>query len=118
MVNMFDFEKFPVYLESKDFYAKALKLFRTGKIDKSIKDQLRRASASIVLNIAEGAGKYSKGDKKNFYLIARGSTNECAAIIAILKTEDVILDEEYKMLYSQLLLINKMLSGLINSMLK
>jgi hypothetical protein len=31
-------------------------------------DQLSRASTSIVLNIAEGAGKYSKADKRRYYL--------------------------------------------------
>ena len=43
-------------------------------------DQLTRAATSIVLNIAEGAGKYSKGDKRRYYLSAAGSTTECAAI--------------------------------------
>ena len=43
-------------------------------------DQLTRAATSIVLNIAEGAGKYSNGDKRRYYLSAVGSTTECAAI--------------------------------------
>ncbi len=42
-------------------------------------DQLARASTSIVLNLAEGAGKFSKPD----YLTAVGSTTECAAILDV-----------------------------------
>ena len=33
-------------------------------------------SLSIVLNIAEGAGKYSPGDKRRYYLSASGSATE------------------------------------------
>jgi four helix bundle protein len=33
-------------------------------------DQLGRAGRSIVLNIAEGAGKFSKPDKRRYYLTA------------------------------------------------
>ena len=37
-----------------------------------LRDQLTRASTSIVLNLAEGAGKVSKADKRRYYLTARG----------------------------------------------
>ena len=44
-------------------------------------DQLRRASVSILLNIAEGAGKVTLPDKRKHYAIARGSALECCAIL-------------------------------------
>lgn len=46
-------------------------------------DQLTRASISIVLNIAEGAGKFSKLDKRRYYLAAVGSSTESAAILDV-----------------------------------
>ena len=46
-------------------------------------DQLSRASTSIVLNLAEGAGKFSKPDKRRYYLTAVGSTTESAAIFDV-----------------------------------
>jgi len=115
---MFDFEKFPVYIKSEEFYSKVLQVIANPKIDKNLKDQLKRASLSIVLNIAEGAGKYSKKDKKNFYVIAKGSVNECVAILRILKVEKLITDDLFEKTYNDLLEIAKMLSALIRTMLK
>jgi len=43
-------------------------------------DQLRRASLSIPLNIAEGSGKEGR-DAARFYAIAHGSALECAAVL-------------------------------------
>ncbi|MBT4937325.1 four helix bundle protein [Candidatus Peregrinibacteria bacterium] len=115
---MFDFEKFPVYQKAELQYSKVLKILSNSTIDKNLKDQLKRASLSIVLNIAEGAGKFSKNDKKNFYVISKGSVNECVAIIRILKIEKLITDKLFDNIYADLLEIAKMLSGLINTMLK
>jgi four helix bundle protein len=46
-------------------------------------DQLRRAATSVPLNIAEGAGEYSAGDKARFYRMARRSATESAAILDV-----------------------------------
>jgi len=46
-------------------------------------DQLRRAATSVPLNIAEGAGEFSGGDKARFYRMARRSVTECAAALDV-----------------------------------
>lgn len=43
------------------------------------RDQLRRASTSTPVNIAEGSGKTTRADQRRYYAIARGSAMECAA---------------------------------------
>ena len=55
--------------------------------------QLGRASTSIVLNLAEGAGKFSKPDKRRYYLGAAGSTTECAAILDVCLRLNLTLPE-------------------------
>lgn len=41
-----------------------------------ISNQMRRASVSLVSNIAEGCGRHHKNDKLKFFLMARGSLYE------------------------------------------
>ncbi len=81
----FDHERLDVYQASLDFLVAAdevIERFPRGRAHMA--DQLHRASTSIVLNIAEGAGKFSKPDKRRYYLSARGSATECAAVFDIL----------------------------------
>src|SRR6266511_4059650 len=47
----------------------------------ALADQIRRASLSISLNIAEGSGKTTGPDQRRFYAMARGSAMECGAVI-------------------------------------
>ena len=80
----FDHEKLDVYGLALDFLVLANDVVQCLPRGRShIADQLSRASLSIVLNIAEGAGKYSPGDKRRYYLSASGSATECAAILDV-----------------------------------
>lgn len=58
-----------------------------------LKDQLDRAATSIVLNIAEGAGEFSKDEKQRFYRMARRSATETAAILDILQRRQAVTAE-------------------------
>lgn len=52
--------------------------------------QLRKAAASIVSNVAEGAGELSPKQKRRFYRIARRSGTESAAQLDILLRLELI----------------------------
>ena len=81
----FDHERLDVYQKALDFLVAANDVVEHLPRGRShVADQLTRASTSIVLNIAEGAGKFSPGDKRRYYLSALGSTTECAAIFDVL----------------------------------
>ena len=56
-------------------------------LSRTLRDQLDRASLSVPLNIAEGAGRFAPGSKAQFYSIARGSANETAALLDVVLAE-------------------------------
>jgi four helix bundle protein len=78
---MFDFEKLEVYQRAKEFNAEMALFLSKNEIDRITRDQLKRASLSVALNIAEGSSRFSKPDRKNFLVISRGSLFECIAIL-------------------------------------
>jgi len=58
------------------------------------RDQLLRASQSIPLNIAEGNGKATEGDRRRYFEIARGSALECSAVQDVLGVCETISSEQ------------------------
>jgi four helix bundle protein len=50
-----------------------------------VRDQLERASLSVVLNTAEAGGRRSLRDKARYYAHARGSATEVAALLDVLE---------------------------------
>ncbi len=80
----FGHEKLDVYQISIAYVGWAYRLCEKLKGQRNAKDQLLRASQSIPLNIAEGNGKATDGDRRRYFEIARASALECAAVQDIL----------------------------------
>lgn len=113
---MFDFHNLDVYARAKKLNKEVLQFLKENKhIDSYIRDQLKRASISIVINIAEGSGKFSKADKRNFYTISRGSIYECVSLLELAQDENSITREKFDEFYLKYETLSKMLMGLINS---
>jgi four helix bundle protein len=90
-----DFERLDVYRCAIDFLTLAVHLIaRMPRGQGDLRDQLRRASSSIPLNIAEACGKTGRADRAHFHAIARGSALECAAILDVLLRFDAITPED------------------------
>lgn len=113
---MFDFQNLEVYKKAKILHKDILILINNKITNKTINNQLERASVSIILNIAEGTGRFTKADKKNFYIIARGSVFECVAILEIILESKTIVEIEYRNLFARYEELSKMLFGLIKSL--
>ncbi|MDN5217442.1 four helix bundle protein [Fulvivirgaceae bacterium BMA12] len=113
---MFDFEKLEVYQKAHDLALMILGiLYREKNIDPYMRDQLKRASLGVVLNIAEGTGRVSGADKKHFYTIARGSVFECVSIVKVLCDLEILSKNQYNHLYYGYEEISKMLLALFRS---
>ena len=83
-IQHLDYENLDVYRCSLEFLAFAFQVIDSlQRGDGELRDQLRRASISVVLNIAEGAGKSSAPDRARFHAIARGSAMECGALVDV-----------------------------------
>ncbi len=113
---MFDFEKLIVYKKAKEFNKEVLNYLDSTDIDKVTYDQLRRASFSIMLNIAEGTGRFTKRDRRNFYVISRGSVFECVAIFDYLQDVGKIEKESFDLFYNTLDELSRMLFSLIKTL--
>ena len=83
-MDRFDHEKLDVYQASIEFVTlcdDSVEHLPRGRAYRA--DQLQRAGTSIPLNIAEGAGEYSRNEKARFYRMAKRSATECAAILDV-----------------------------------
>jgi hypothetical protein len=79
----FDHEKLEVYQEAITFIAWLEPVLESLPKSRDARDHLDRASTSVVLNIAEGNGKYSLKDRARSFDIANGSALECAAVLDV-----------------------------------
>ncbi len=114
---MFDFEKLEVYQKAKTFNWEITSMLKSIKcIDSVVRNQLRRASLSIVLNIAEGTSRYSKADKRNFYVISRGSAFECVAVLDVMKDETLLSEKEFQHFYQKADELSRMLFAMIRNL--
>lgn len=95
---MFEFQKLEVYKKAKSFHLNCIEILKENKTNKTTNDQLKRASFSIALNVAEGSGRFSKPDRRNFFVISRGSVFECVSIIDILHDKETIETEKFQSL--------------------
>ena len=113
----FLFEKLTVYQRAVDFADQAASLtegFPRGY--GYLADQLNRAALSIAANLAEGNGRFTKADRRNFFVIARGSAQECVPLLELAKRRGLIKDELHADRRCQLEEIAKMISGLIKGL--
>jgi four helix bundle protein len=109
------FEKLEVYQRAVDLAEKIAALTETFPVKghHHLVDQLRRASLSISLNIAEGNGRWHAKERKNFFGIARGSLFECVPLLELCKRERLISEQSCAGLRAELEALAKMLTALI-----
>ena len=82
-----DPERLDCYRVAVEFQVLASTLLPTAQ--RVLRDQLERASVSIVLNTAEGCGRRARLDRAHFFAMARGSAMECAAIVNLALVRDL-----------------------------
>ena len=109
------FEDLPVWIESKVFTLDVYKKFSLLK-DFAFKDQIQRASISIMNNISEGFERKGNKELSRFLYIAKGSAGEVRSMLYIAKELSYITDESFSELFIKIENISKQLSGFIKSL--
>jgi len=78
--------------------------------------QMRRAAVSIPCNIAEGAARQGKKEFRNFLSMAQGSLSELDTQLELSVLLGYLGKDDLEKITSQLLGVDKMLTGLIRSL--
>lgn len=86
--------------------------------DFGLRDQIRRAAVSIMLNIAEGFARKTNKEFIQFLVMAHGSAAEVQAALYIALDQEYIRESEFKKLYELADNTSKMLLGFINYLRK
>jgi four helix bundle protein len=88
-------EKLSVYHKSLDLSSLVALLCEAWPIGKHfLLDQLLRASTSVVLNIAEGAGEHAPREKARFYRMSLRSSTECSAIFDVALRHRAVTEQQ------------------------
>jgi four helix bundle protein len=115
----FAFEKLQVYQKAvcfADSVSTFTKSFPRGYF--FLADQLNHAALSMAANIAEGNSRFTKADRRNFFGIARGSVQECVPLLELANRQNLLSEEQHRQLKADLEEVARMLSGLINALIK
>jgi len=116
--TQFDHEKLEVYQLELRFVTWVTSLLREAREShaaetREVRDQLDRASLSMLLNTAEGNGKPASLMRARFFDDARGAATECAACMDALVAKQVCVEERIVEGKAMLLRVVSMLCKLI-----
>jgi four helix bundle protein len=109
------FEDIIAWQRAKELTVQIYALFKDSK-DFSFRDQIQRASVSIMNNIAEGFERRSNNEFRQFLYIAKGSCGEARSMLILAKELNKIKEPEYRKLIKLSEEISKILSGLIKTL--
>jgi len=115
---VFAFEGLDVWQKSMELVERVYKATREFPSHEQfgIIAQIRRATVSVPVNIAEGKGRYHKKEFIQFLYNARGSLYETVTLLNLALSLQYISAQQHQQLIQLTQLILSKLSGLINSL--
>ncbi len=109
------FEDILIWQKAKRLSTLVYKNFENNK-DYGFKDQIQRASISIMNNTAEGFERKSNTELKHFLFIAKGSAGEVRSMINIAVELKYLSQDDFKIMYNEVIEISKMISSFIKTL--
>ena len=109
------FEDVIAWQKSRELTILLYKNFNNCK-DFGFKNQIERASVSIMNNIAEGFERRTNKELKNFLYISKGSCGEVRSMLDLALQLNYINKEEFNIYYNLSVEISKLLAGFIKTL--
>ena len=114
------FEELIAWQKSRELANLVYKYSEIGRFsgDFSLKNQMCKASISIMSNIAEGFEKYSVKDFQNYLAIARGSAAEVRSQTYLARDLKYLTDQQFTEMIGLCNEIGRIIAGLRRSLSK
>lgn len=109
------FEEVIAWKKAKELTVYIYSEFRNCK-DFSFKNQIERASVSIMNNIAEGFERQTNKELKNFLYISKGSCGEVRSMLNLAYEFKYVNQERFQVLENMSIEISKILAGFIKTL--
>ncbi len=108
------FEDILAWQRAREVTARVYELTQNGAFSKDfgLRDQVRRASVSVMANIAEGFGRRSDKEFANFLNMAHGSAAECQSHLYVARDLKYLSEAEFEQLYTKFDECSRMIIGL------
>jgi len=108
------FEQLEVWQKSRSLAGAIYKVSSQGSFarDFGLRDQLRRAAVSVMSNIAEGFGRFTRPEFRRFVVIARGSAAEVQSQLYLARDLGYLSEAEHQDLDAHCQQISRMLTAL------
>lgn len=111
------FEELEAWKQARELTALVYRLCRAEPLsrDFGLCDQLRRASISIMNNIAEGWESLHVAEKIQFYNVARRSCGEVRSMSFVLLDSQLASAGDQRAIYDRAIRCGKLITGLLRS---
>lgn len=109
------FEDIIAWQKSKELTIDIYRILKNNR-DFGFRDQIQRASVSIMNNIAEGFERQSNKEFRQFLFIAKGSCGEVRSMLDLALELKYMTKDDFKILHNLSLEISKLLSGFIKTL--
>ena len=114
------FEDLIAWQKARHLTKRVYGITKTGEFSKDfgLKEQIRRASVSVMSNIAEGFERGGRSEFHHFLVIAKGSCAELKSQLYVALDAEYIAPDVFKILYELASEVSRIVGGLRSAVYK